>query len=134
MTRKMNLDSMTVDQMWDLHEEISRLLSARLTAEKRELERRLDRLRRDRPGISSKAIGTEMNGAVGPPVRRKYPRVYPKYQNPQVPTETWSGRGRTPRWLVAALETGHKLEEFAIRNTAAPRSVREKKDSTQSAH
>jgi DNA-binding protein H-NS len=48
--------------------------------------------------------------------RRKYPRVYPKYQNPQEPSETWSGRGKTPRWLVAALKTGHKLEEFAINN------------------
>jgi DNA-binding protein H-NS len=50
-----------------------------------------------------------------PPVpRRKYPRVYPKYRNPQEPSETWSGRGKTPRWLMAALKKGHKPEDFAI--------------------
>ena len=130
MTKKMNLEAMSVDQMWELHEEISRVLSARLTTEKRELERRLERLRRDRPAAK---VGSEMNGTAATPERRKYPRVYPKYQNPQDPSETWSGRGKTPRWLVAALETGHKLDEFAISN-AAVRLVREKKDSKQGAH
>ena len=48
--------------------------------------------------------------------RRKYPKVLPKYCNPLVPSETWSGRGKRPRWLVAALETGHRLDEFEIDN------------------
>ena len=29
--------------------------------------------------------------------------------------ETWAGRGNRPRWLVAALKGGKKLEAFAIR-------------------
>ena len=41
MGRKLNLDAMTVDEMWQLHEEISRVLSVRLISEKRELEERL---------------------------------------------------------------------------------------------
>jgi DNA-binding protein H-NS len=112
MTKKMNLDSMSVDEMWQLHEEISRLLSVRLTSEKRELEKRLEQLRRDKrvPAKHSNGIVKELARAP----RRKYPRVSPKYQNPQVPSETWSGRGKTPRWLVAALKTGQKLEDFAI--------------------
>jgi DNA-binding protein H-NS len=112
MNKKLiNLDSMSVDEMWQLHEDISRVLSVRLTSEKRELEKRLEQLRRDKqvPTLTS------MKGVARAP-RRKYPRVYPKYRNPQVPSETWSGRGKTPRWLVAALKTGHKLEEFAINN------------------
>jgi DNA-binding protein H-NS len=114
MTKKMNLDSMSVDEMWQLHEEISRVLSARLTSEKRELEKRLEQLRRDRRVPSLKSSNGMKNLAHAS--RRKYPRVYPKYRNPQVPSETWSGRGKTPRWLVAALKTGHKLEDFAISN------------------
>jgi DNA-binding protein H-NS len=114
MTKKLNLDSMSVDEMWQLHEEISRVLSVRLTSEKRELEKRLERLRRDKQVPSSQSSNGKKDLARAP--RRKYPRVYPKYQNPQEPSETWSGRGKTPRWLVAALKTGHKLEEFAINN------------------
>jgi len=112
MLKKPNLDAMTVDEMWQLHEEITRILSVRLTSEKRELEKRLDRLRRDKYAPSLKANGAVKDPAQ--PARRKYPRVHPKYQNPEVPHETWSGRGKTPRWLTAALKTGRKLEDFAI--------------------
>ena len=28
--------------------------------------------------------------------------------------ETWTGRGKQPRWLVAELEKGAKLEDFLI--------------------
>lgn len=41
MTKKLNLDGMSIDEMSQLHEEISRVLSVRLTLEKRELEKRL---------------------------------------------------------------------------------------------
>jgi hypothetical protein len=31
--------------------------------------------------------------------------VAPKYRNPENPSETWAGRGLTPRWLAAAIKT-----------------------------
>lgn len=36
-----------------------------------------------------------------------------RYRNPQNPDETWSGRGRQPKWLSSALKSGKRLEEFA---------------------
>lgn len=41
-------------------------------------------------------------------------KVKPKYRNPADRTETWTGRGLRPRWLVAAMKGGKKLEDFAI--------------------
>ncbi|WP_375263389.1 H-NS family nucleoid-associated regulatory protein [Palleronia sp.] len=38
----------------------------------------------------------------------------PKYRNPEDPRQTWSGRGRQPGWVKAALENGQSLEDFAI--------------------
>jgi DNA-binding protein H-NS len=112
MNRKFNLDALSVDEMWQLHEEISQILSVRLASEKRELEKRLAQLRREKsPGeLKQQASPGEVRE------RRKYPRVFPKYRNPGEPSETWSGRGKRPRWLVAALKTGHTIEEFAIGN------------------
>jgi DNA-binding protein H-NS len=127
MNKKLNLDSMSVDEMWQLHEEISRILSLRLTSEKRELEKRLDQLRHEKQTPSSNDV-KDIDRAP----RRKYPRVDPKYQNPQEPHETWSGRGKTPRWLLAALKTGHKLEDFAI-SKAAGILVRKQKNNAQNA-
>jgi DNA-binding protein H-NS len=58
-----NLAAMPVKELWDLHKEIRRVLSTKLDAEKRELERRLVRL----------------NGRIEdkPKARRPYPKVHP---------------------------------------------------------
>ena len=47
--------------------------------------------------------------------RRTYPRALPdQYRNSSAPNETWSGRGKQPRWLVAAMTTGRKIDDFRI--------------------
>jgi len=114
MANKPNLATMSVDEIWQLHEEISQILSVRLTSEKRQLEKRLAQLRREKETRPSASADAHLNGAYRE--RRKYPRVYPKYRNPEEPSETWSGRGKQPRWMTAALKTGHTIEEFVIGN------------------
>lgn len=42
-------------------------------------------------------------------------KVAAKYANPDDPSETWTGRGRKPRWLSAKLKDGDKIEKFLIR-------------------
>ena len=42
-------------------------------------------------------------------------KLPPRYRNPKNRKETWAGRGNRPRWLVAALKGGKKLEAFAVR-------------------
>jgi len=41
-------------------------------------------------------------------------KLLPRYRNPKNRKETWAGRGHRPRWLVAALKGGKKLEAFAV--------------------
>lgn len=38
----------------------------------------------------------------------------PKYANPADSSQTWTGRGRRPRWIEAALASGKSLEDMAI--------------------
>ena len=40
--------------------------------------------------------------------------VEPRYRSKANPSDTWTGRGKQPRWLVAELEKGAKLESFLI--------------------
>jgi DNA-binding protein H-NS len=111
--KKIDLEAMSFDDLWSLHEKISQILSVRITSEKLELERRLAVLNRGRDVIEGREDkDPAQNGASGR-ARRKYPRVLPKYRNPQT-SETWSGRGKQPRWLVAAIKTGRKVEDFEI--------------------
>jgi DNA-binding protein H-NS len=96
---KMNhsdLRSMTIDQLWSLHERVSEILARKIAAEKAQLDERLRQL--------------GMQGAA----RRRYPQVFPKYRNPDQPAETWSGRGKRPRWLTAQLRSGKNLDDFRI--------------------
>ena len=95
-----DLAMMPVDELWSLHEEIRTTLSTKLDAEMRELERRLTRLNgrnEDRPKA-----------------RRPYPKVHPKYRNPERPSETWSGRGKQPHWVGAQLRSGKKVDDLLI--------------------
>lgn len=41
-------------------------------------------------------------------------KVAPKYRNPKG-TETWSGRGKRPRWFLAALKSGKKEKDLLIK-------------------
>ena len=115
-----DLDTMQFEELWLIHEELTKILSERIVAEKRELEERLAKL--NRVEIIRESGNANQLAISGHAPRRKYPKVLPKYANPQSPLETWSGRGKQPRWLVAALKTGHKLDEFKIGNVG--KSVR----------
>lgn len=37
-----------------------------------------------------------------------------RYANPQDPSQTWSGRGRRPAWVKAALDGGASIESLSI--------------------
>ena len=98
--RSRDLKSMSVDQLWNLHEELVAELSRKMAAEKNRIEERLRKL--DPAGEKLKHE------------RRPYPKVLPKYRNPRNPAETWAGRGKQPRWLRAQLRSGKKLDDFRI--------------------
>ena|SRR5690348_12979274 len=95
------LKSMSSDELWALLQEVRSVLARKIADEKVKLEERLSFLQ-DSSGVIS------ANG------RRRYPTVLPKYQNPENPTEKWSGRGKQPRWVRAQLNAGKKLDHFLI--------------------
>jgi DNA-binding protein H-NS len=103
--QSVDLKSMSVDELWNLHEEVVAELSRKIAAEKSRLDERLHKLA---PG--SDKLKHE---------RRPYPKVLPKYRNPKNPAETWAGRGKQPRWLRTQLRSGKRLDDFRIERLAA---------------
>jgi len=94
------LNTMSIDKLMKLKDEIEGTLSAKILEQRRALEAELSKLGGYQPG--KKATG-----------RRGRP-VAAKYRNPENPSETWAGRGLKPRWLTAAIRSGKKIEDFAI--------------------
>ena len=97
-----HLSNKSVDELWALHEQVVHILSSKMSEEKARLEKRLSELR------------LQTAAALDAPAKRPYPPVLPKYRNPVRASETWAGRGRQPRWLVAALKKGKHLDDFRI--------------------
>jgi DNA-binding protein H-NS len=100
-----DLKSMSMDELWSLHEFVSAALARKIPAETARLDQRLRQLG---PGAGAHNV-KEMSHA-----RRPYPRVFPKYRNPAKPSETWAGRGKKPRWLAAQLKSGKQIDDFRI--------------------
>jgi DNA-binding protein H-NS len=105
----MALKSMSVAKLQDLKSQIDAAIAEKTRTRRQELETEL-------ANLTSYAGGGRRGWHAG----RGGPRgsVAPKYRNPDNPGETWAGRGLRPRWLVAALKGGKKLEDFAIRGAA----------------
>ena len=100
-----DLKSMSVDELWSLHELVVSILARKISSAQAELEQRSRELGRNTADSVKKVSHA----------RRQYPRVFPKYRNPARPSETWAGRGKQPRWLTAELRSGKKLDDFRIR-------------------
>ena len=93
---KVSLSRMTVEALMDLRKRIDETLHKH----RAELEQQLERIA---------VVGGRRVVRGGPLKGRKVP---PKYRGPS--GETWAGRGAKPRWLVAAIKRGKKLDDFLI--------------------
>ena len=99
--KRSDFESMSIDELWMLYEEITTELAAKLHAEKKAIENRLSLL-----------VGQNVRESE----RRPYPIVLPKYRNPDEPFQTWAGRGKQPRWLTAQLRLGKRIDDFRIKS------------------
>jgi DNA-binding protein H-NS len=100
--KQAELERMSTDDLWSRHVEINQLLQQRIQQEKLQLDERLKLLQTP---VASGVVAE----------RRPYPPVLPKYFNPDQPSETWSGRGKRPRWVLAQLKAGRRIEDFKIK-------------------
>jgi DNA-binding protein H-NS len=99
-----DLKSMSVDELLSFHEFVSAALARKIPAEKARLDQRLRQL-----GLGAVSHNVKISDA-----RHSYPQAFPKYRNPADPPETWAGRGKRPRWLIAQLESGKQIDDFRI--------------------
>ena len=97
-------------------EELNELI-ARAEQQKKKIHR--DRINDVRRKITdmAKAEGysiEELFGGRGGGSRRTAGKVAAKYRNPANPEQTWTGRGKRPRWFSEALAQGRKESDLAI--------------------
>lgn len=101
-----NLGNMTLKELKDLQAQVAKAIAGFEDRKKKQAIAELEEKAREM-GYS----WAELTGTI---VTRKRSPAVAKYANPADTGETWSGRGRKPRWFVAALASGKKPEQMAI--------------------
>lgn len=101
-----DLHSMSLRELKELQVQVAKAISGFEERRKKEALAELEE--------KARALGfslSELTAIAG--VRRRASPA-PKYRNPANPDETWTGRGRKPRWFDAALKSGKKPDDLAI--------------------
>jgi DNA-binding protein H-NS len=101
-----NLSRITVEGLIDLRKRVDEML----LEHRAEIEQQLERMDRAIALVGGARVVRSGGSAL------KGRKVPPKYSGPS--GETWAGRGAKPRWLVAAIKGGKKLDDFLIDESA----------------
>lgn len=89
-------------------------LIRRATERQGELAREKSNELRERFAAMAKAEGLALEDIVGGAARKTRRPVPPKFRNPLDSTQTWSGRGKRPRWFHDALDSGKTADDMLI--------------------
>lgn len=101
---ELDLDKMSLRELRDLRNKIDKAISTFEDRRKREALTAVENAAREF-GFTFADLAD---------VKTTRSKVAPKYANPSDPEATWTGRGRKPRWVQEALDSGKKLEDLEI--------------------
>lgn len=102
----MDLNALSLKELKDLQAQVTRAIASYEDRKKKEAIAELE----DR----ARAFGYSLPELLGAMSVKKRAPASAKYVNPADPGDTWSGRGRKPRWFVAALQAGKSVEDLMV--------------------
>ena len=102
----MDLNALSLKELKELQSQIARAIASYEERKKKEAVADLEDRARQMGFSLAELLGTS-------PVRKRAP-ASAKYANPANSAETWSGRGRKPRWFEAALAEGKSPEDLSV--------------------
>lgn len=103
---KIDLDSMALDELKLLQREVNKAVSGYEEKKRREALAALEEKARE--------LGFSMAELTGTKVSKPRSASVAKFANPANEADTWTGRGRKPKWFLEAIAAGRTEEELAI--------------------
>lgn len=101
---EIDLDKMSLRDLRDLRNKLDKAITSFEDRRKREALVAVESAAREF-GFSLADLASSKTGRS---------KVAAKYANPDDPEATWTGRGRKPRWVLDALDSGKTLENLEI--------------------
>lgn len=102
----MNLDSMSLNELKDLQRNVARAIASFEDRKKKEALLAIEEKARE--------LGFTIAELTGSKVTRTRAPAMAKFANPADPSDTWSGRGRKPKWFSDALSAGKTPADLSI--------------------
>lgn len=101
-----DLNKLSLKELKDLQSQVAKAIASFEDRKKKEALAELEE--------KARALGFSLAELTGTAVTRKRAPATAKYANPANHSETWSGRGRKPRWFEAALKEGKTAQDLAV--------------------
>lgn len=106
-----DFEKLSLDELRAMRTQIDRAISSFETRKRREALAAAEQVARDH--------GFNLNDLTGKATRGRRATTATgstdaKYANPEDASQTWSGRGRRPRWVTEQLDAGRSLDDFRI--------------------
>lgn len=104
----MNLENMSPSELKKLRSDVDKAISSYEDRQKKEALAAAQ--------AAAKEHGFDLGDLLGGTTSKRKSKgsVAPKYAHPENPELTWTGRGRKPKWVEAALDAGKSLQDLAI--------------------
>ncbi len=106
-----NIDKMSLKDLVELEAKVSKAIAAARDRERSDLKKKLAEMA-ETHGFSVSELFGGARGGRGAAKGKSVGAA--KYANPDNKSDTWTGRGRKPNWLVDRLKKGGKLDDFSI--------------------
>ncbi|MGP3698974.1 H-NS histone family protein [Rhodobacter sp. NSM] len=105
---ELDLEKLSLKELKALRTQLDKAIATYEDRRKREAREELEE--------KARSLGFTLAELIGAPLTRTRTRTGapPKYVNPSNAEETWSGRGRRPRWFEEALAQGRSANELKI--------------------
>mgnify|MGYP006173759995 CR=1 FL=1 len=101
-----NLNEMSLKELKDLHGQVAKAIANFEDRKKKAALAELEEKARE--------MGFSLAELTGAQIPRKRAPAGAKYANPANRSETWSGRGRKPRWFAEAIAQGKSPDELSV--------------------
>ncbi len=101
-----DLNALSLDELKKLQKDVAKAIASYEDRARKAALAQMDAVAREHGFTVDQLLGKSVAGTRKP--------VAPKYANPADKSQTWTGRGRKPKWVVEALETGKSLEDLTI--------------------
>lgn len=105
-----DLSSYNLDELKGLQSDIEKEIKSRQANEASKARKQILAIAQN--------LGLSVEDLLGSTVKKakadKTQKGQARYKNPADHSQTWSGRGRQPRWIAEGLASGKKLDDFLI--------------------